>query len=51
LNGAELLISLDKAPQNYRNFDKGAANKFVIDPHSSVGTRIHKGSPASGAPF
>ena len=31
------LISLDQAPQGYMDFDKGAARKFVIDPHGSVG--------------
>ncbi len=30
------MISLDEAPQGYEDFDKGAAKKFVIDPHSSV---------------
>ena len=30
------LISLDQAPQGYADFDKGAAQKFVIDPHGSV---------------
>ncbi len=30
------LISLDEAPAGYRDFDKGAAQKFVIDPHSQV---------------
>jgi glutathione-independent formaldehyde dehydrogenase len=30
------LISLDQAPQGYKDFDKGAAKKFVIDPHGSV---------------
>ena len=30
------VISLDKAPQGYKDFDKGAAKKFVIDPHKSV---------------
>jgi glutathione-independent formaldehyde dehydrogenase len=30
------MISLDEAPQGYRDFDKGAAKKFVIDPHHSV---------------
>jgi glutathione-independent formaldehyde dehydrogenase len=30
------VISLDQAPQGYRDFDKGAAKKFVIDPHQSV---------------
>lgn len=27
------VISLDSAPQGYRDFDGGAARKFVIDPH------------------
>lgn len=30
------LISLDEAPKGYVDFDKGAAKKFVIDPHKSV---------------
>jgi glutathione-independent formaldehyde dehydrogenase len=30
------VISLDEAPQGYKDFDKGAARKFVIDPHKSV---------------
>jgi glutathione-independent formaldehyde dehydrogenase len=30
------VISLNKAPQGYKDFDKGAAKKFVIDPHGSV---------------
>ncbi len=30
------IISLDKAPQGYHDFDKGAAVKFVIDPHGLV---------------
>ncbi len=30
------VISLDKAPQGYKDFDKGAAKKFVIDPHGST---------------
>ncbi len=29
-------ISLDDAPQGYKDFDKGAAKKFVIDPHRMV---------------
>jgi glutathione-independent formaldehyde dehydrogenase len=29
-------ISLDEAPQGYKDFDKGAAKKFVIDPHGMV---------------
>ena len=28
------LITLDDAPKGYQDFDKGAAKKFVIDPHS-----------------
>jgi glutathione-independent formaldehyde dehydrogenase len=30
------VISLDEAPQGYKDFDKGAAKKFVIDPHGLV---------------
>jgi glutathione-independent formaldehyde dehydrogenase len=30
------VISLDKAPQSYAEFDKGVARKFVIDPHGSL---------------
>jgi glutathione-independent formaldehyde dehydrogenase len=30
------MISLDEAPQGYADFDKGAAKKFVIDPHGMV---------------
>ncbi|MCK6474440.1 MAG: formaldehyde dehydrogenase, glutathione-independent [Planctomycetes bacterium] len=30
------MIGLDAAPQGYQDFDKGAAKKFVIDPHKSV---------------
>jgi glutathione-independent formaldehyde dehydrogenase len=30
------VISLDQAPQGYQDFDKGAANKFVLDPHGVV---------------
>lgn len=30
------IIPLDKAPQGYQDFDKGAAKKFVIDPHGTA---------------
>jgi glutathione-independent formaldehyde dehydrogenase len=30
------VISLDQAPQGYKDFDKGAAKKFIIDPHGSI---------------
>jgi glutathione-independent formaldehyde dehydrogenase len=30
------IISLDEAPKGYQDFDKGAAKKFIIDPHKSV---------------
>jgi glutathione-independent formaldehyde dehydrogenase len=30
------VISLDQAPDGYRDFDKGAARKFVIDPHGLI---------------
>ena len=31
------VIKLDDAPQGYQDFDKGAAKKFVIDPHGALG--------------
>jgi glutathione-independent formaldehyde dehydrogenase len=30
------VIKLDDGPQGYKDFDKGAAKKFVIDPHNSI---------------
>jgi len=30
------VISLDDAPQGYMDFDKGAAKKYIIDPHGSI---------------
>jgi glutathione-independent formaldehyde dehydrogenase len=30
------VISLDDGPKGYKDFDKGAAKKFVIDPHKSL---------------
>jgi glutathione-independent formaldehyde dehydrogenase len=30
------VISLDDAPQGYQDFDKGAAKKFIIDPHGMI---------------
>jgi glutathione-independent formaldehyde dehydrogenase len=30
------VISLEDAPQGYRDFDQGAAKKFVIDPHGAL---------------
>jgi glutathione-independent formaldehyde dehydrogenase len=30
------VIQLDQAPQGYKDFDKGAAKKFVMDPHGMV---------------
>lgn len=33
------VIGLSEAPSGYADFDKGAARKFVIDPHGSVATR------------
>jgi len=32
------MISLDEAVRGYQDFDKGAAKKFVIDPHGLVAT-------------
>jgi glutathione-independent formaldehyde dehydrogenase len=30
------VIPLDQAPQGYQDFDKGAAKKYIIDPHGMV---------------
>lgn len=30
------VITLDDGPQGYKDFDKGAAKKFIIDPHGSI---------------
>src|SRR5581483_1081346 len=30
------VISLDEAPEGYQNFDRGAAKKYVLDPHGTV---------------
>jgi glutathione-independent formaldehyde dehydrogenase len=30
------VVTLDDAPQGYRDFDKGAAKKFVLDPHGDL---------------
>jgi len=30
------VISLDDAPQGYKDFDKGAAKKFILDPHNMI---------------
>ncbi len=31
------VIPLDGAPQGYQDFDKGAAKKYVLDPHNMIG--------------
>jgi len=30
------VISLDQAPQGYKDFDQGTAKKFVLDPHGDL---------------
>ena len=30
------MIPLEQAPQGYQDFDKGAARKYVLDPHGMV---------------
>ncbi|MCY1145499.1 formaldehyde dehydrogenase, glutathione-independent [Actinoplanes sp. Pm04-4] len=32
-------IPLDEAPQGYRDFDQGAAKKYVLDPHNMISNR------------
>ena len=29
-------ISLEEAPTGYKDFDKGAAKKYVVDPHGMI---------------
>jgi len=31
------VIPLSEAPRGYRDFDQGAAKKFVLDPHGLIG--------------
>ena len=31
------VITLDDAPSGYKDFDKGAAKKFILDPHGAIG--------------
>ena len=30
------VISVDESPQGYKDFDRGAARKYVIDPHKMI---------------
>lgn len=30
------VITLEEAPKGYADFDKGAAVKFILDPHGTV---------------
>jgi len=30
------VLSLDQAPQGYKDFDKGVAKKFILDPHGLI---------------
>jgi glutathione-independent formaldehyde dehydrogenase len=30
------VITLDEAPEGYQDFDKGAAKKYVLDPHGDL---------------
>src|SRR5687768_7906614 len=34
------VITLDDAPKGYQDFDKGAAKKFVLDPHGMVAATV-----------
>jgi len=38
------VISLDQAPQGYADFDRGVAEKFVIDPHGLLGAMSLQGA-------
>jgi glutathione-independent formaldehyde dehydrogenase len=30
------VLPLEEAPQGYRDFDKGVAKKFILDPHGML---------------
>ena len=30
------VITLDDAPEGYKDFDKGAAKKYVLNPHGEI---------------
>jgi glutathione-independent formaldehyde dehydrogenase len=30
------VVTLDEAPKGYADFDKGAAKKFVLNPHGDI---------------
>jgi hypothetical protein len=30
------VISLEQAPEGYKSFDAGVANKYVVDPHGQL---------------
>ncbi len=36
------VISLDDAPAGYKDFDKGAAKKYILDPHGIVRAHLAK---------
>ena len=40
------VITLDEAPQGYADFDKGAAKKYVLDPHGDLKSRGISGAAA-----
>jgi glutathione-independent formaldehyde dehydrogenase len=40
------VIDLEDAPQGYQDFDKGAAKKFVLDPHGDLKSRGLTGAAA-----
>lgn len=41
------LIDLEEAAAGYRDFDKGAAKKFVLDPHGIARKHLGKGGKAT----
>lgn len=40
------LISIDEAPDGYKQFDGGVSRKFVIDPHGAVKNRVSASASA-----
>jgi len=38
------VITLEEAPQGYKDFDKGASMKYVLDPHGMLGGKQRIGA-------
>ena len=44
------VVTLEEAVQGYKDFDKGAAKKFVLDPHGMVAAHNRTSKPTACSP-